>query len=110
MGTMHVRADSAFHVMDTAEKLLDEVPLFYSEVNLDELALINPFEGIRENSWSNRIQLGSSYSKIRKIFLKSCGLDIHHLDHLEPIVLLNIFSEMLLRTDQREPADSYLWN
>lgn len=110
MGTMHVRDASAFLAMDRAQSLLLQCSHYFSEVDLDDLTNSNPFGGLREAAWSAQAQLGRSYTKIRRILLKAFKLDIQRFDHLEPLFILNMCTEMVLQEDHREAADFHLWN
>lgn len=52
---------------------------------------------------------GRVYLKLRRIFLKSVGVDLEAMGHLQPFLILSLVSEAMLQREMPLSLDQYLW-
>jgi uncharacterized protein len=110
-GTMHVRDRRAFQNREQIYTRIDACDAFAIEFHLEEIAAgIDPqFLSLPDGATLDRLIPARKYDKIRRIFQKSAGLDIHPLRRMKPILLTNLIDNRIFSDDMALALDEHLW-
>ena len=111
-GTMHVKDQRAFTLMNDVYPKIDACESFATEFNLEEMDLNFDLEltGLENGQSLQDLIRPKNYHKIRKIFRKATGLDIIHFDQTQPLIVANVINERILSKDMPVSLDMHLWN
>ncbi len=110
-GTMHVRDRRAFGLLPPVQACIDRCAVFATEFNLEEINLhFDPQSMLLPGGLTLDRLIGSrKYDKLRRILLKSIGLDIHLFRAQKPLLLANMVDERILARDMPYALDEMLW-
>ena len=110
-GTMHVKDRRAFRFKDEVEKSILECQAYAAEFNLEEAThnLSSDSMDLPVGQTLDQIIPPKKYKKIRKVFLKSTGLDIDFFKYSKPMLVTNMLSEAILSSDMPDSLDIHLW-
>lgn len=111
-GTMHVRDERVFSLTGQVLPLIDSCDAFAAEFHLEELntpeqgeSMILPQGKSLEDYLSPR-----KFAKVRRMLLKTTGMDLVMFKNVLPFVVVNVAGEKLLQSDRPVSLDGYLWN
>ncbi len=110
-GTMHVRDRRAFGLLPPVQACIDRCAVFATEFDLDEMSLhFDPQSLLLPAGLTlDRLIGARKYEKLRRILLKSIGLDIHPFRTQKPLLLVNMVDERILARDMPYALDEMLW-
>lgn len=110
-GTMHVKDQQAFSVLDTVYHYLNQCEALAAEYDLSQSGDANLASVMRLPPGTTLSDLfrPKQYEKLRRIILKSFLIDIHHFQYFTPLLLINLITEQLLQQDQPQALDLHLW-
>lgn len=110
-GTMHVKDERAFSLIEPLQKVIDTCDAFATEFNLKEAE-----SGVESNAMDlpdNKVLTDfmseKKYQRMRKIFIKYFEFDIDILKSAMPLIISNALSAQTLMTDREVNLDQYLW-
>ena len=110
-GTMHVKDPRAFGRREAVYEKIAQCHLFCTEIALDTLPsflattfLLPAGQGI------DHLLSEKKYTKLKRILLKSFGLNLDQLKSFKPIVIANMIDEQMLQNEMPEALDRHLWN
>ncbi len=110
-GTMHVKDERAFSLIESLKKAIDDCDAFATEFNLSEVE-----SGVEPNAMDlpdNQVLTDfiseKKYQRIRKTFIKYFEFDIEILKSAMPLIITNALSAQTLMTDRELNLDQYLW-
>lgn len=110
-GTMHVKNNKAFKKRAVVYDKILACEAFATEFDLEEVnqsrdpAVFLMPQGL---TLEHFIPI-KKYQKLWKIFKKVAGLNLDHLKHLQPLVIINFIDEVILSTDMPLSLDAHLW-
>lgn len=110
-GTMHVRDRRAFGLLPPVQACIDRCAVFATEFNLEEMEMhFDPQSLLLPGGLTlDRLVGARKYDKLRRILLKSTGLDIHPFRAQKPLLLANMVDERILARDMPFALDGMLW-
>ena len=110
-GTMHVKDERAFSLIESLQKAIDTCDAFATEFNLSEME-----SGVEPNAMDlpdNQVLTDfiseKKYQRMRKTFIKYFEFDIEVLKSAMPLIISNALSAQTLMTDREVNLDQYLW-
>lgn len=110
-GTMHVKDERAFSLIESLKKAIDTCDAFATEFNLKEVesgvepnAMDLPDDQLLTDFISEK-----KYQRMRKMFIKYFEFDIEVLKSAMPLIITNALSSQTLMTDREVNLDQYLW-
>lgn len=111
-GTMHVRDRRAFRLLLPVMDYIRECEALATEFALDEASLhFDPsLLQLPDAQTLEELIPDKKYRKLRKIVLKTTGLDIHLLRDKKPIIIANLIDERILARDMPVALDQELWH
>ncbi len=110
-GTMHVQDQRAFTFKEQAYQKIEACEMMALEFDLGEVpvganpALIQLPKGLT----LDQLIPEKKFAKIRKMFLKTAGVDILPLRRFSPMVVSNMINETILSRDMPMSLDEHLW-
>ncbi|MBK8819174.1 MAG: TraB/GumN family protein [Saprospiraceae bacterium] len=110
-GTMHMDNEDAFTHVETAIIYLKKCDFYYAEMNLDARGLseIGNYFLLKNGTTLDQIFKRNHYVRIKKILLKSFGIDLAHFIHLIPFYIQTLIAEKALNSRYGLPLDHFLW-
>ena len=111
LGTMHVRDDRAFGLIERCSLLLEQCSLFCAEYDLSAEAAPSPEIMMQLQAVPHLDELlGEKYfSKLRKVLFKQLGLQLEYYRHLHPMMLTSLVQQQMLKEEQPIILDATLW-
>lgn len=111
-GTVHLRDNKVFFLIDKIKNLIDNCEIFIAEYNLDDSGEIEIMKALQMPDRTHiKDHLESKkFKKIQKSILKAFNLDIEKWGFLKPMVIENMITESLFETDHEHPLDFELWH
>ncbi len=110
-GTMHVKDERAFSLIEPLKDVIDTCEAFATEFNLKEAE-----SGVEPNAMDlpdNQILTDfiseKKYQRMRKIFIKYFEFDIEVLKSAMPLIISNALSAQTLMSEREVNLDQYLW-
>jgi uncharacterized protein len=105
-GTMHIRDDRAYQLCHDLYPLILQADRFIAEMDLDVLSadIILPKYDIHQYLKEK------AYKKLGNQLMKSFGLNIDHLAHLHPLMIMSVISTSILQSEHHISLDEHLWN
>ncbi len=112
LGTMHIRDQRAFGLLDLVYEKIKACTAFAAEINLevtdqqqDMIAM-----RIKPSQWLDQVVPPRQFQKMRKIILKGTGLDLNYYRFLHPMIINNLIVEHILSRDMSISLDRHLWD
>jgi len=111
-GTVHLRDDKVFFMIDNIKSLIDHCEIFIAEYNLDDSGEREIMKALQMPGGKHiRDYLDArKYKKTHKNILKAFKLDIEKWGFLKPMVIENMITESLFESDYDHPMDFELWH
>lgn len=108
---MHVKDYRVHHFTDLVFPYLKQCDGFAAEFHLDEFATSNfqSFNLIKDDQHISSLLSEKKFEKIRKVLLKSFGIDITKFDRILPLFIINYISESVMVNSESLSLDSLLW-
>ena len=110
-GTMHVKDERAFSLIEPLKDVIDTCEAFATEFNLKEAE-----SGVEPNAMDlpdNQILTDfiseKKYQRMRKTFIKYFEFDIEVLKSAMPLIISNALSAQTLMSEREVNLDQYLW-
>lgn len=110
-GTMHVKDERAFSLIEHLQETIDTCDAFATEFNLSEVE-----SGLEPNAMDlpdNQVLTDfiseNKYQRMRKTFIKYFAFDIELLKSAMPLIITNALSAQTLMTDRELNLDQHLW-
>lgn len=111
-GTMHVRDVRVFESLEIVQEKIAACDAFAVEFHIDDMP-----EGLTgqasllpgDQSLRDFIPL-KKFERLRRVFLKSTGVDLKYFHRLRPFFLVNMLGSRMLQQEMSEPLDLHLWN
>lgn len=111
-GTMHVRDEQAFSSLPTVYHYLDQCDALATEYDITErpgpdlaFSMFLPDQHVLSDFFRPK-----QYQKLKAILLKAFGVDLDHFARFQPLMVINMISESLLRNDRPQALDLHLWH
>jgi uncharacterized protein YbaP (TraB family) len=110
-GTMHVRDSLAFTYVEQVKPFLTQCEVFAAEMDLDEAQNLSRKEDflLPDGQTLHDLLSGRRYEKMRRILLKSFGINLAFFTRVLPFYLTNLITESILSRDHQVSLDEYLW-
>ncbi len=109
-GTMHVRDRRAFGQWAQVRRAIDTCTAFAAEFRLDELQESRPALVFFGTTRPVQEQLPPHhFRKLRQILYKSVGIDLNLVEHLPPLMIVQLVQERMLSTHHFFALDEYLY-
>ncbi len=110
-GTMHVKDEKAYQHIKKAQNALCKCSHFYSEINLDKAKLqLDTSHYLLADEASLDKALGQKrFDKMKTIFDRTFSFDLERHKRFLPLIILNMLAESVLREDNHQALDAYLW-
>lgn len=111
LGTMHVRDIQAFGEMSLIKEYIGQSDLYYSELEMEPngMELLSEFQQLPDGQKLTDLMSDHHYQRLRRIILRSFGLDIHPLRHFYPMIVANIIQTSILNNASDVILDFYLY-
>ncbi len=110
-GTMHVRDSRAFESLGAVYSAIESCGAFATEFHLEESDPLGigtviqlPDERKLEELLGRR-----HYARLRKIVLKTTGIDLNMMPRIVPFALMNIIDTAIFASDYAVSLDEHLW-
>lgn len=112
MGTMHVKSLSAYAHVRPAEALISTCDIYAGEMNLELAANanLNQYFQLTEGDHLKDYLTKAQYAKLATVLSDVSGIDVDHVNNLNPLAIVNIISESWLQEDFGLSLDQHLWN
>ncbi len=110
-GTMHVKDQRAFGMLDTIYSCINECASFATEFNLEEAnhRLGSTAMDLPDGKTLDQLIKPKVYRKLQKIFIKTTGLDLDLFKNVRPLLITSLLSERILSEDMPTSLDETLW-
>lgn len=108
---MHVRDIRVFSLMPLLQNCIDQCEVFVAEYDLNEsLKAAGPLAGHIQSpvAWADQLR-PEKFQKIRRIILKTTGVDIHHYRQLLPFFIVQQLTAHMMPQEESMPLDVALW-
>ena len=111
-GTIHLRDESVYFIIDKVKKLIRECDIFMAEYPLDDAGdgKIMEMLQIPDGKHLRDFIPKKKYDKLNKFIKKSFHIDLERLGFFRPMVIENMLTESLFESDYDYPMDIVLWN
>ena len=110
-GTMHVQDIRAFTNLYLIKEKIAACDAFAAEFHLDNTSAQAASRMALPQGISLRDLISEKkYTKLRRIVLKSVGLDIDYFSHSSPFMLTGLIGSQVLGKEMAESLDQHLWN
>lgn len=111
-GTMHVQDVRAFRRLKTAKEKILECDRFAVEFHLEDMTAGADLRkmNLPEGQKLSDLMSAKKYEKLRKILLKSVGLDLNFFQQSLPFMLLGMVSGLMLKKEMPASLDETLWS
>lgn len=111
MGTMHVRSKDVFTALNLIKALIDNVAVYYGEMDLNdpELQTLQEDHMMLDEFLTSHLYAPKVYQKMRRAILAAFDIDIMAFDRYKPLVIANIIAESILTQEYQLSLDAYLW-
>ena len=109
---MHVKDEKAYLHIKKALNALYKCSFFYSEINLDQAKQeLDTSNYLLANNACLDIVLGQKkFDKLHTILNRAFGFDLEQHKRFLPLIILNLLAESVLREDNHEALDAYIWS
>ena len=109
-GSMHVRNQQLINKCAALVPFMKQCGVFASEMDINDLKRVSYDQLLDTQDNLHNHLSPKKYHKLRKIILKSFGLDIAFYNQMPPMMTLQLITESLLTTDAQISLDEFLWN
>ncbi len=104
-GTMHIRDDRAYQLCNKLYPLILQSDAYIGEMDLSQQDLRNNMPRYEIHQYLN----DNVYQKIRRQIRKSFHLELDHLAHLHPLMIMSVISNSVLQSEHHISLDEHLW-
>lgn len=111
LGTMHVQDLRAFSNLEFIKEKIDSADAFAAEYHLGDKNMgLAAKLGLPAGVSLNGLIPEKKYFKLRKIILKSTGIDLDYFQNISPFMLTGLIGSQLLGKHMPQSLDEHLWN
>lgn len=110
-GTMHVRDQRAFGLLEEVYEKIDACDVFATEFNLEEMHQQATADtmNLPDDLTLSSLFSPKKYKKVAKVFEKATNLQLQFFENSRPFLITSLISEAILSKDMPFSLDESLW-
>ena len=108
-GTAHIRDHRVLAIAEEVFPYIDDCTQFASEFPLDQSSAAVP-EAVPFSERPSQVLSPKQYRRLSNMLLKAGGIELKRVEHLPPLFIVQMLSEVFMSNGAPDILDKYLWD